>query len=416
MNEKIKILTLSDHPLMTSGVGTQTKVFIESMLRTGKYEFVSLAGAVKHSNKQPSITKEWGEDWKIFPVDNFGTKDIVRSHMHSFRPDIIWIMTDPRFWTWLWEMEEEIRANCSLVYYHVWDNYPVPKFNKKYYDSNDFIATISRTTSDIVQTVSPSVSEQYIPHAVDKDIFKKSSPESIKRFKENNFGTEDVEYFFWNNRNARRKQPGTLAFWFNEYCQNNPDKNLKLVMHTNPKDSYGTDLENIIDSMNASDKIIISKDKISQQNLAQLYSGAIATINISDAEGFGLSTLESLSCETPVIVNMTGGLQDQIKGETEYFGVPIKPSSKAIIGSQQVPYIYEDRISKEDFFLALDTWTCKSKEERIAIGKRAREHVLKNFSVEDNAEKWDEILTELYEKNGSWKERKNHKSWGLFKL
>ena len=278
------------------------------------------------------------------------------------------------------------------------------------------LATISRTTSDIVQTVSPSVSEQYIPHAVDKDIFKKSSPESIKRFKENNFGTEDVEYFFWNNRNARRKQPGTLAFWFNEYCQNNPDKNLKLVMHTNPKDSYGTDLENIIDSMNASDKIIISKDKISQQNLAQLYSGAIATINISDAEGFGLSTLESLSCETPVIVNMTGGLQDQIKGETEYFGVPIRPSSKAIIGSQQVPYIYEDRISKEDFFLALDTWTCKSKEERITIGKRAREHVLKNFSVEDNAKKWDEILTELYEKNGSWKERKNHKSWGLFKL
>ena len=59
MNEKIKILTLSDHPLMSSGVGTQTKVFIESMLKTGKYEFVSLAGAVKHSSMQPTITKEW---------------------------------------------------------------------------------------------------------------------------------------------------------------------------------------------------------------------------------------------------------------------------------------------------------------------------------------------------------------------
>lgn len=416
MSKRIKILTLSDHPLMSSGVGTQTKVFIESMLNTGKYEFVSLAGAVKHSDMRPSVTKEWGQDWKIFPVENFGTKDTVRSHMHSFRPDVVWIMTDPRFWTWLWEMEEEIRANCSLVYYHVWDNYPYPMFNKKYYDSNDFIATISKTTSDIVKNVSPEVAERYIPHAVDKNIFKKSSEESIVRFKKNNFGNEDVEYFFWNNRNARRKQPGTLAFWFNEYCLNNPERDLRLVMHTNPKDSYGTDLRNIISNLKAEKRIIISEDKISQQNLAQLYSGATATINISDAEGFGLSTLESLSCETPVIVNMTGGLQDQIKGESEYFGVPIHPSSKAIIGSQQVPYIYEDRISKEDFFLALDTWLSKSKEERRDIGQRARCHVIENFNVDDNAREWDKILTDLYEKNGSWKERKNYKSWGVFKL
>ena len=35
-------------------------------------------------------------------------------------------------------------------------------------------------------------------------------------------------------------------------------------------------------------------------------------MNISDAEGFGLATLESLACETPIIVNMTGGLQEQV--------------------------------------------------------------------------------------------------------
>ena len=416
MNEKIKILTLSDHPLMTSGVGTQTKVFIESMLKTGKYEFVSLAGAVKHSSMQPTITKEWEQTWKIFPVENFGNKDIVRSHMHSFKPDIVWIMTDPRFWTWLWEIEEEIRTNCSLVYYHVWDNFPAPKFNKKYYDSNDFIATISKTTSEIVREISPTVAEEYIPHAVDQSIFKKASLESIERFKKNNFGTTDIDYFFWNNRNARRKQTGTLAFWFNEYCENNPDKNIKLVMHTNPKDSYGTDLECVIETIGAQDRIILSTDKISQENLAQLYSGATATINISDAEGFGLSTLESMSCETPIIVNLTGGLKDQICDDSDCFGISIEPCSKAIIGSQQVPYIYEDRISKEDFFAALDTWLDKPKEERREVGKKARRHVLKNFNVNENAKKWDEILTSLYENNGSWETRKNYKSWELIEL
>ena len=38
MNEdkKIKILTISDHPLAPSGVGTQTKYFIEALLKTSR--------------------------------------------------------------------------------------------------------------------------------------------------------------------------------------------------------------------------------------------------------------------------------------------------------------------------------------------------------------------------------------------
>lgn len=36
-----------------------------------------------------------------------------------------------------------------------------------------------------------------------------------------------------------------------------------------------------------------------------MYNMSDVTVNISDAEGFGLSCLESLACEVPVIVNMT---------------------------------------------------------------------------------------------------------------
>jgi glycosyltransferase involved in cell wall biosynthesis len=50
-------------------------------------------------------------------------------------------------------------------------------------------------------------------------------------------------------------------------------------------------------------KYFLSKDKIDQQDeLAVMYNMADCTINISDAEGFGLATLESLSCGTPIIV------------------------------------------------------------------------------------------------------------------
>ena len=135
-HEKIKILTLSDHPLSPSGVGTQTRYMIEGLLKTGKYQFISFGGAIRHESHEPIATEEYGDDWVIYPVDGYGEADHVRSIITNEKPDVLWFMTDPRFWGWLWMIENEIRPHVPMVYYHVWDNYPYPTFNKKYYDSN----------------------------------------------------------------------------------------------------------------------------------------------------------------------------------------------------------------------------------------------------------------------------------------
>ena len=55
--KKKKILVLSDHPLSPSGVGTQTKYFIEALLKTGRYEFICLGGAMKHHGSGKLKTK-----------------------------------------------------------------------------------------------------------------------------------------------------------------------------------------------------------------------------------------------------------------------------------------------------------------------------------------------------------------------
>ena len=54
---------MSDHPLSPSGVGTQTRYIIESMLKTGKYSFVSFGGAIKHSDYTPLKPEPYGDDW-----------------------------------------------------------------------------------------------------------------------------------------------------------------------------------------------------------------------------------------------------------------------------------------------------------------------------------------------------------------
>ena len=417
--KKIKIVTLGDHPLVMSGVGIQTRYFIEGMLKTGKYEFVSLAGATKHASMDTIVTEEYGEDWKIIPVEEYGNPELIRGMIRSEKPDMMWIMTDPRFWEWLWSMEDEIRPLIPIVYYHVWDNYPYPMFNKKFYDSNDVIATISKVTSDIVQTVSPGVYETYIPHAVDPDIYRKHSSMDVKRFKKEHFGSEDAFLFFWNNRNARRKQSGTLVWWFNEFLKTQPaDKDIRLIMHTDPKDVYGTDLEKVIKDAKVPDgRVLLSPGKYPPEQMALLYNSVDCTINISDAEGFGLATLESLSCGTPILATMTGGLQEQVMDEDEnMYGFGLIPASKSVIGSQQVPYIYEDRVSKEAFIDAITEMYEMDPKEREEMGLHGREHTLRNYNLEKNMQKWDELLTMIHEKHGSWDTRKNYKSWELIEV
>jgi glycosyltransferase involved in cell wall biosynthesis len=412
-DKKIKVLTLSDHPFSPSGVGTQTKYVIEGLLNTGKYKFISLGGAIKHQDYRPQKTDRWGEDWVLFPVDGYGTPDMIRSIMRTEKPDVIWFMTDPRFWGWLWSIENEIRPNIPMVYYHVWDNYPYPTFNRKFYLSNDHIATISKLTDDIVRTVAPEVPCTYVPHAVNTDIFRRLPEEDIKRFKKENLKIEDDRLiFFWNNRNARRKQSGSLIWWFNTFLKQT-GKKATLIMHTEPKDVHGQDLHAILSELGLVNReVLISEQKVPPENLAFFYNAADATINISDAEGFGLATLESLACETPIIVVKTGGLQDQVRDGDQLFGVEIEPASQAVIGSQEVPFIYEDRISEEQFVGALDTFTSIPEEQRKLIGQSARENVIKRFNFTNFIETWDKIFTDIHEKNGSWP-NKGFKSWEL---
>ena len=419
MTEKKKILVIADHPMAPSGVGTQTKYIIETLLKTGKYKFVCLGGAVAHKDYQPQKIEGWDDDWIVYPVKGYGTPEMVRSAIFNEKPDMLWFMTDPRFYGWLWMIENEVRKHIPMVYYHVWDNYPLPKFNNKFYSSTDVIASISKVTHDIVNKVSPHVENHYIPHAVDTGIFRPLPDEDIATLRKNHFdGDEDKRVtFFWNNRNARRKMSGSLIHWFNEFAEEvGPDK-VRLIMHTDPKDPNGQDLEMILKNIGATDgRVVLSTNKIAPQALAAMYNMADCTINISDAEGFGLATLESLSCQTPIIVNMTGGLQEQVTDGKDWFGIGLTPASKAIIGSQQVPYIYEDRVSKEDFMRALRDVFLMSHGERKLLGIKGRQHVAKNYNFENFQRQWVELIDSVVERYGSWETRKGYKPWAFTEI
>ena len=184
MTEKKKILIIADSPMAPSGVGTQTKYMIDGLMSTGRYKVLCLAGAIKHHDYTVKSVSPYGEDWLIRPVDGYGNPQIIRAALDQFRPDVLWFMTDPRFYIWLWDMEDEIRPNVPMLYYHVWDNYPYPTFNAKYYKSNDLVCTISKLTHDIVTTLAPNTETIRVPHAVDNNVFRKLPDSETLSFRE----------------------------------------------------------------------------------------------------------------------------------------------------------------------------------------------------------------------------------------
>ena len=401
-----------------SGVGTQTKMFIEALLKTDRYKFVCLGGAIKHQSYEPQAIDPWGEDFIVYPVDGYGNQDAIRSILRTERPDVLWFMTDPRFYEWLWTIENEVRPLIPMVYYHVWDNYYAPKYNDKFYKSNDKIVCISKVTHDIVKEVSPSVDSEYLPHTTNPDVFCRLNSKAVKE----DILKEDKDKFvlFFNSRNARRKMSGNLIVWFKDFLDMVGHDKAMLLMHTNPKDPNGPDLEQIVVDFDLMDgQVKFSTAAVVPETLCQMYNAVDLTVAISDAEGFGLSCLESLNCATPVLVTMTGGLQEQVTDGKKWFGRGIRPCSQMVVGSQQVPYIYEDRINKETFLKKLkelyDMW--KNKPEKYEkMGLNGMKHMHKNYNFNKFEEKWVKIMDDVVEKHGSWENRKGYESWEVKEL
>ena len=315
-----------------------------------------------------------------------------------------------------------------MVYYHVWDNFPAPVFNSGFYNSTDEVVCISKVTHAIVQEVAPDVSSHYLPHAVDPSAYHKFKSvegqaaaavmrENITLNSSINLKNKDKKIFFWNSRNARRKQSGTLVWWFKEFLDKVGHDKATLIMHTDARDPHGTDLPHIIEHLGVNDgQVLLSTSKIDAEQLAGMYNAADFTISISDAEGFGLSMLESLCCGTPIIATMTGGMQEQVTDGTNWFGFGIEPSSKSVIGSLQVPYIYEDRIYQEDFNNVMTKAMNISPKVYKKMSRQGLAHVRKNFSFEAYQKKWVDLIDEIVEKHGSWNTRKGYDRWQLMEV
>ena len=408
--KKLKVLVLSDHALSTSGVGTQTRHLIEGLLKKDTWTFRQFGAALKHTDYRTIVVND---DFIIKPIDGFGSPELLRITLATEKPDVLFIFTDPRFFVWLFEMEDEIHQVCPIIWWHVWDNYPYPEFNDVFYQSTDLINCHSHMTYGMIKDRYPKKTN-FIPHAIPKEIFNRLDNSEIQKRKIALLGVERQDHFVgtWINRNAKRKRPSDVLHSWKLFLDNlekeKGHRKATLIMHTEPTDNEGPNLYRVSEILELQSNVFFSRERIDFNQMNVLYNISDFCINMSYAEGFGLGTLEAMMSGTPIIAAKTGGMTRQVvdhRDETQN-GVALEIRQKTLVGSQTVPYIYEDYSSCEDAAAGMMKLYSMNDHEKLVLSNKVLKYATEEFSLQKTVDAWHDTMLSVAK---NWK--KKYKSW-----
>jgi glycosyltransferase involved in cell wall biosynthesis len=450
-DKRKKILLICDDIRVHSGVATVAK---EIVVHTAHhFNWVQMAGAIKHPDKGKVL--DVSEDTnkllgikdssvRLYPQDGYGTIETLRAVIKQEKPDAILLFTDPRYFTWVFSMEAEIRKSIPITYLNIWDDYPAPMYNQPYYEACDLLMGISKQTVNINKLVLKGREKnrlfKYVPHGLNPEIYfpiDKKDKNYIK-FRKSIFKDSDPNFvMFFNSRNIRRKQIPDALIAFRAFLDSLPlEKALKcrFILHTELQTDAGTDLTAVYEYLfgeKYSECVIFSTRKLTQVELNYLYNIADVQILLTSNEGWGLSITEAILSGTPIIANVTGGMQDQMRfvdNKGKWFtpdadipsnhrgtfkkhgewAFPVYPTSRSIQGSIPTPYIYDDRCKWEDALERIKEIYNLSPEERQKRGLAGREWATSEeagFTVKHQANRVMEAFTELFK---TWKPREKY--------
>jgi len=445
-----KILLICDDIRVHSGVATVGR---EIVVHTAQhFNWVNIGGAIKHpdNGKRLDLSQSTNENTgltdtsvTLYPVDEYGNPDILRQLIKIEKPDAIMLITDPRYFVWLFMMENEIRRTIPITYLNIWDDYPAPLYNKPFYEACDLLMGISKQTVNINRLVLGDAADsrilKYIPHGLNHDIYKPldKNDSTLKEFKKNLFKGKDYDFaLLFNSRNIRRKQiPDTLLAYriFIDQLSIEQAKKCCLVLHTERVNEHGTDLDAVIELLLNGEQynVIFTDARFDNGQMNMLYNSTDAQILLTSNEGWGLSLTEAMLAGKPIIANVTGGMQDQMRFEDENgnwytpspeipsnhrgtykkhgkWAFPVYPTSRSIVGSPPTPYIFDDRCEAEDASKQIMNVYNLSPEERAELGLAGREWAIgeeAGFTGDHQGKRVIEAFDELF---ATWKPREKY--------
>ena len=270
----------------------------------------------------------------------------------------------------------------------------------------------------------------YIPHGVDTGLFKPiMNPKYGKENKPNAFVVGCVA------RNQHRKNIPRLIKGFAQFVQKNnlSPEEAKLLLHMDWNDAMGWKFPSFAEQygvekylMDPLMGVLDAGQAVSEEQMAHLFNCMDVFVLPTGGEGFGIPTLEAMSCGVPICVtNYTTGYELVKSEDPEKEDVPMFPlgGHQNDAGPNGRDHLEEEDICERGILIPYkDMWWdtparaapqraiasenaigealqyyYDNPDKRIAAGKAGRKHALEHYSWEVVGQRWIDWVNKITE-------------------
>jgi glycosyltransferase involved in cell wall biosynthesis len=309
-NSNIELLFEPDH--IISGTGLKEKISYFKYLPILKSKFKAFKPDILHahyvtsygfigslSGFHPFVVSAWGTDVMKFPQKNFVNKTILKFILR--KADIIC-------------------ATSNTI-----KEYLLPVTNKNV---------------------------SIIPFGVDTSVFCKKEVNSL--FEKNSFVIGCIKAL------ESLYNIDVLIKSFSSLKLKHKEKSLKLLIIG--VGSQENNLKQLVQKLNLTEDVVFT-GRIPFSEVSNYFNMIDVLANLSEYESFGVSVIEAMACEKPVVATNTGGLNEII--ENENFGSLVEIGNVEQTTNEMEKYLLDETL-------------------KLKIGKAARAKVLEKYNWTDN--------------------------------
>lgn len=393
----MKVLFCSDAPMYQTGYGKIVANFSNHLKNQGHE--VLIMGGVNPEAQIPFQEQPWN-GCRVWLVPGYGHAEHIRWFLNNEKPDVIVANADPRFFDYLFKMDNEIRRVCPLVFYHLWDDLPYPDYNSPYYDCCDKIIAGSKFTYNLLKdnykrkgiVVNDIIN--YVPIGFDPKVYYPlSAEEKIEFQKEFDSKTQNayldrkfvVGYV---GRHMPRKQVLDIVEVFAKWSKDKPDA--ILFLHTPAADSGGS-LSFAIQNKYQGVKIVFNNAMPhihTDALMNKFYNFFDVLINRSSAEGFGMPIAEAMLAGVPCIAVNNAGPSGLITPENGWL---LDSDVMPFHSDGITPYIHLRFVTDEKVMKALDEayFNRNTLKEKAS---KCREYIINNYGLDQTCKDFEIAL------------------------
>lgn len=322
--KKIKVFAYCDSPTSATGFSTVSRNIFEGLYNTGRYD-IDIFGI-----------NFWGDPhgfpYRIWPAgtnqdkDPYGRQKAV-SMISRMEFDVLFLLQDSFIMDFLPTLLPHMKSNRpnpfkSILYFPI-DSVLKEKWGENISQADTLVAYSEFGKQEALKVMPDKQDMEVIPHGVNTKEFHPLSKHESEAFRREYFKSEADKFIITNlNRNQQRKDIPRTIQAFKEFREIVPDS--LLYLHCAMKDQ-GWDLPEVCRSMGLN----ITKDVIFPQNFGPnqgypreivnaLYNASDVVVSTTLGEGFGLSWIEGMATNTPVVMPRNTAMVEFITEDRGY--------------------------------------------------------------------------------------------------